>query len=65
MKAASNDSSTTYLIEGEEYSRSDALLIAQRGPVHMHAERKTTVYTLESQSEIDPQPVAFQDEIFL
>ena len=33
----------------------------------MHAERRTTVYTksLESRSEIDPQPVAFQDEIFI
>ena len=31
----------------------------------MHAERRTTVYTLESQSEIDPEPVAFEDELFL
>ena len=34
------------LIEGEEYlkySKSDALLIAQKRTVHMHAERRTTV----------------------
>ena len=57
MKEASNDSSTSYLIEGEEYvnlkySRSDALLIAQKRTVHMHVDRRTTVYTSESQSEL-------------
>ena len=50
-----------------KYSESDALLIAQKteDSMHMHAERRTTVCTSESQSEIDPKPVAFQDEIFL
>ena len=72
MEPTSNDSYTSCLIEEEvleyvKYSKSDALLIAQKteDSMHMHAERRTTVCTSESQSEIDPKPVAFQDEIFL
>ena len=53
MKAASNDTSTTCLIEYVKYGKSDALLIAQKRTVHKD------VYTSESQSEIDPEPVAF------
>ena len=48
-----------------KYNKSDALLlIAQKRTVHMHAERRTTVYTSESQSEIDPEPVAFRMKFF-
>ena len=69
MKPTSNDSSTNCLIEEVleymKYNKSDALLIAQKRTVYMHADRRTTVYTSESQSEIDDKPVAFQDKIFL
>ena len=36
-----NDGSTSCLIEHVKYSKSDALLIAQKRTVYMHAERRT------------------------
>ena len=71
MKPTLNNSYTSCSIEEEvleyvKYSKSDALLIAQKTDWGLHAERRTTAYyTSESRSEIDPEPVAFQDEIVL
>ena len=70
MKAASNDNSTRCLTEGEEcyvYICCFAYSTKEDCAYYiMHADRRTTIYyTSESQSEIDPQLVAFQDEFFL